>query len=107
MSIYTTVTVPETEVEVEVDLDESELLEAVEDQGLGIEDFLGHMIFDEDDMAEYLLTNDHPSVVNSDEVLRLAAENARVFAENARMRAALKEVASIVVRAYDAVGGEE
>ena len=47
MSIYKTVTVPEQEVEVEVDLDASELLEAVESEGLGIEDFIIHMIFDE------------------------------------------------------------
>ena len=36
------------------------------------------MIFDEDDMAEYLLVNDHPSVVNSDEADRLKAENEKL-----------------------------
>tara|TARA_R110000824_G_scaffold306384_1_gene493967 strand:- start:2758 stop:3066 length:309 start_codon:yes stop_codon:yes gene_type:complete len=77
-SIYKTVTVPEQEVEVEVDLDDSELLEAVEEANLGIEDFVTHMIFDEDDMAEYLLVNDHPSVVNSDEADRLKAENEKL-----------------------------
>tara|TARA_R110001599_G_scaffold233703_2_gene432936 strand:+ start:646 stop:954 length:309 start_codon:yes stop_codon:yes gene_type:complete len=77
-SIYKTVTVPEQEVEVEVDLDDSELLEAVEEANLGIEDFVTHMIFDEDDMAEYLLDNDHPSVVNSDEADRLKAENEKL-----------------------------
>ena len=79
-SIYKTVTVPEQEVEVEVDLDDSELLEAVEGANLGIEDFIIHMIFDEDDMAEYLLVNDYDlsSVVNSEELDRLKAENERL-----------------------------
>ena len=79
-SIYKTVTVPEQEVEVEVDLDDSELLEAVEEANLGIEDFVTHMIFDEDDMAEYLLINDYDlsSVVNSEELDRLKAENVKL-----------------------------
>ena len=77
-SIYKTVTVPEQEVEIEVDLDDSELLEAVEEANLGIEDFVTQMIFDEDDMAEYLLVNGHDSVTDSEELDRLKAENEKL-----------------------------
>ena len=77
-SIYKTVTIPEMDVEVSVDLDDSELLEAVEEANLGIEDFVTHMIFDEDDMAEYLLVNGHDSVTDSEEVDRLKAENEKL-----------------------------
>ena len=77
-SIYKTVTVPEQEVEIEVDLDDSELLEAVEEANLGIEDFITQMIFDEDDMLEYLLVNEHPTVADIDEVNRLKAENEKL-----------------------------
>ena len=80
-SIYKTVTIPEQDVEVEVDLDDSELLEAVEEANLGIEDFVTQMIFDEDDMAEYLLVNDYDLskvVVNTEELDRLKAENEKL-----------------------------
>ncbi len=77
-SIYKTVTVPEQEVEVSVDLDDSDVLEAVEEANLGIEDFVNHMIFDEDDMLEYLLVNEHPTVADIDEVNRLKAENEKL-----------------------------
>ena len=84
-SIYKTVTIPEMDVEVSVDLDDSDVLEAVEEANLGIEDFVTHMIFDEDDMAEYLLVNGHDSVVDSEEVNRLKAENEK-------LRNALKQI---------------
>ena len=77
-SIYKTVTIPEMDVEVSVDLDDSDVLEAVEEANLGIEDFVTHMIFDEDDMAEYLLVNGHDSVTDSEEVDRLKAENEKL-----------------------------
>lgn len=77
-SIYKTVTIPEMDVEVSVDLDDSDVLEAVEEANLGIEDFVTYMIFDEDDMAEYLLVNGHDSVTDSEEVDRLKAENEKL-----------------------------
>tara|TARA_R110002020_G_scaffold20094_3_gene68832 strand:+ start:355 stop:672 length:318 start_codon:yes stop_codon:yes gene_type:complete len=95
VSIYKTVTVPEQEVEVEVDLDESELLEAVESEGLGIGDFIGYDIFDDDDMAEYLLINDYDlsSVVNSEELDRLKAENER-------LKGALRNISLVATSAF-------